>query len=120
MVNKMDMFEDIDWKYISDVTKLKKYLKNCYGTFIPHSGVYFLFQGDNLLYVGESVNMRVRIFDHHNIPFTHYAFIGYETEPMQCVFEIMYIWKYRPPFNKKYNPSYKMKNCFKYMENGEI
>jgi hypothetical protein len=65
------------------------------------SGVYFLWDGPELVYVGMSTNVAVRVSQHKWAkPHTHATF---ERVTWRCMdrYEGNYIWHYNPRFNSK-------------------
>ena len=63
------------------------------------SGIYFLIKGNEVVYVGQSVNVISRISDHYsNIKFTRYAFVPAEKKHLDLM-ESLYIHFLRPKFN---------------------
>lgn len=75
------------------------------------SGVYFLYSGDQLAYVGQSKKLRYRLY-RHGFPnhtrrpvswLTHYAVIPVPVEWLDPV-ENFFIHLYEPPLNKRYLP----------------
>jgi hypothetical protein len=62
------------------------------------TGVYFLIDGDRVVYVGQSVNVYARIASHHNKGFDRFAFIPCEREMLNTL-ESLYIHVLRPPLN---------------------
>lgn len=73
------------------------------------SGVYFLFDGDELVYVGESGDIYGRVQSHRAVAqtggkkFDHAAFMEYPAEQRKKV-EASYIRKYRPKYNFVHKP----------------
>jgi hypothetical protein len=67
-------------------------------------GVYFLWCGDELLYVGQTIHFGRRIGDHEyqrRIPFEWSTFIVCPDEWTRLDLEAAYIRLYRPPYNRK-------------------
>ena len=62
------------------------------------TGVYFLIDGDKVVYVGQSVNVYTRISEHHDKLFDSFAFIPCEREMLNAL-ESLYIHVLRPPLN---------------------
>lgn len=62
------------------------------------TGVYFLIDGDKVVYVGQSVNVYARIASHHDKVFERFAFIPCEREMLDSL-ESLYIHILRPPLN---------------------
>lgn len=74
-------------------------------------GIYFLFNGENVCYIGQSTNIFNRISDHsRDKTFTHYGYIECGEAELND-FEKKMIAKYLPDLNKclskKYNDSKK-------------
>lgn len=65
------------------------------------SGVYFLIAGDQIVYVGQSVNVYSRIAQHTKI-FDRYAYIPCAVDVMDRL-ESLYIHCFRPPLNGNMN-----------------
>ncbi|MBX9604650.1 MAG: GIY-YIG nuclease family protein [Gammaproteobacteria bacterium] len=68
-----------------------------------YCGVYFLFEGDELVYIGQSVNIVQRIHAHEKIrhsgrDITSWAFQPCAPEDLRAL-EHLYIGIYRPPLN---------------------
>lgn len=88
----------------------------------PHApGIYFLFDGDEVVYVGQSsCNIRGRISDHmgndSQKPFTHYGWIVLPTEEVQTA-EDEAIMRYRPRHNSKY-PGKNKRQAWERKQNG--
>lgn len=74
---------------------------------IRKRGVYFLIKGDDIVYVGKSIDIHDRIKTHikdKDKPFDYYSYIvlnNYEEKELY-ILESKYILKYRPLYNKKY------------------
>jgi hypothetical protein len=69
------------------------------GEFTP--GIYFLFQGDLIVYVGKSLHARIRVFDHQRAKskkFDSYSIIPFPAEYLDEK-EIKYICKFTPIYN---------------------
>jgi hypothetical protein len=63
------------------------------------SGVYFLISGDEIVYVGQSINVMSRMEDHaRRIKFKRFAFAPFPREQLDLV-ESLYIHLLRPRFN---------------------
>ena len=55
---------------IKDIYKLKKFISD------PIIGVYFLWDCDTLIYIGQSTDIYKRISEHRSVKkFTHFSFI---------------------------------------------
>jgi hypothetical protein len=66
-------------------------------------GIYFLFSGSNLQYVGQSSNVFLRVASHERakaIPFDHWTFIPASLEKDLDYIEADYIRTHQPPFNR--------------------
>jgi hypothetical protein len=67
-------------------------------------GVYFLWCGDELLYIGQTMRFGQRIGDHEyqaRIPFEWSTFIVCPDQGARVELEEAYIRLYRPPYNRK-------------------
>ena len=65
------------------------------------SGVYFLWNGPELVYVGMSTNVAYRVGQHKwSKPHTHATYISVTWRCMDK-YEDKYIWHYGPPYNIK-------------------
>lgn len=62
------------------------------------TGIYFLIEGEKIVYVGQSVNVYSRISYHHDKVFESFAFIPCEKEMLDKL-ESLYIHVFRPPLN---------------------
>ena len=62
------------------------------------TGVYFLIDGNKVVYVGQSVNVYARIASHHSKAFDRFAFIPCSREVLDNL-ESLYIHILRPPLN---------------------
>jgi len=62
------------------------------------TGVYFLIDGDKVVYVGQSVNVYARIASHHDKVFERFAFIPCKRDVLDSL-ESLYIHTLRPPLN---------------------
>ena len=104
MLSNEDIIKEIQSTNVCDVKQLKKHqLTDDYARGV--SGVYFLFHGDTLQYVGESSKIYMRIGDHKgakNIPFDRYAIIECEIQQLRIIIEKINIWQYNPPYNKEF------------------
>jgi len=65
------------------------------------TGVYFLIDGNRVVYVGQSTNVYSRIVEHHDKVFERFAFIPCDREMLDKL-ESLYIHILRPPFNGDY------------------
>ena len=63
-------------------------------------GIYFLYDGDKLVYIGQSKSILARIGQHMNTekPFDSYALIECDEEDLDSM-EAQYIRHYQPPLN---------------------
>jgi len=70
------------------------------------SGIYFLFNKDDLVYVGQGWNCFLRVAEHtrkekiNRIEFTHWSYIPIEDETQRRSLERQLIRKYRPIENR--------------------
>jgi hypothetical protein len=62
------------------------------------TGVYFLIDGNKIVYVGQSVNVYARIAQHHNKVFDSFAFIPCDKDSLDNL-ESLYIHILRPLLN---------------------
>ena len=62
------------------------------------TGIYFLKQGDKIVYIGQSVNIERRIREHTNKTFDNYQFIECPVELLDST-EMAYITRYTPEYN---------------------
>ena len=65
-------------------------------------GVYFLLDGNDVVYIGQSVNVYVRISSHVGKKFDRYAFIPCSVEDLDRL-ESLYIHLLRPKLNGRQN-----------------
>lgn len=68
------------------------------------SGIYFLWRGDDLIYIGSSENVHQRITGHINTgesEFTAATFLAVPS-PWHLALEALYIRKFRPRLNKQF------------------
>jgi predicted GIY-YIG superfamily endonuclease len=80
--------------------------------------VYFLFSGDEIVYVGKSENGIARILQHVSEGqklFTHYSYIVVEKDSLESE-ERAYIKSYRPKYNIAMNPQYRIKRPDYYID----
>lgn len=71
-----------------------------------HSGVYFLFKGDELVYIGQSVSVHSRVETHRSlrlIDFDAYAFHACERDQLKRI-EAIQIRHYKPKYNIQQPP----------------
>lgn len=71
----------------------------------PLCGVYFLWSGDEIVYIGQSANVAERVHGHFKTSggksrFCHYTFVPVEQE-MLGITEYAYISKFKPKLNKR-------------------
>lgn len=82
---------------MKDIHKLQKFSSN------PIIGIYFLWDCDKLVYIGQSTDIYKRIYEHRNVKkFTKFSFIEcleYELND----FEKKYIQTYNPILNKTFS-----------------
>jgi hypothetical protein len=84
---------------IDDLRKLSRHIPVRQG-----GGVYFLWSGDELLYIGQTALFGRRIGDHEyqrRIPFEWTTFIVCPDQGARVELEETYIRLYRPPYNRK-------------------
>jgi len=62
------------------------------------TGVYFLLDGDDVVYVGQAVSVYKRIAEHTNKKFDRYAFVPCARDALDKL-ESLYIHCLRPPLN---------------------
>jgi len=65
------------------------------------SGIYFLIDGDSVVYVGQATNVYSRIAYHSDKKFSHYAFVPCDSEALNKI-ESLYIHYLRPKLNGEY------------------
>lgn len=76
-----------------DISKLERHQ-------YPKMGVYFLFQDDELMYIGTSSLILRRLHAHlRTKDFNNYAFISCETREEANTLEVEMIKQYKPPLN---------------------
>lgn len=66
-------------------------------------GVYFLFAGDELLYIGQSQCIQRRLTRHPVREFDSYAWVGDVPTLFLVWVESYYIWKFQPVLNFKFD-----------------
>ena len=71
---------------------------NAANTWKLATGVYFLIDGDKVVYVGQSVNVYARISQHHDKLFDSFAFIPCKKNLLDSL-ESLYIHVLRPSLN---------------------
>ena len=68
------------------------------------SGVYFLFQGEELVYIGERWDCFLRVAEHtrkdSDRVFTHWNFLPVESKEERKAVELALRRQYKPKFNK--------------------
>lgn len=68
------------------------------------SGVYFLFYGEELVYIGEGWNCFLRVAEHtrkdSDRVFTHWNFVPVESREARKALELALRRRYKPKFNK--------------------
>jgi hypothetical protein len=72
---------------------------------MPNIGVYFLFDGLNLVYIGQTIRGLDRLNDHLNDSqkiFDSYSFVKCEHQHQATALEKELIIRYKPPLNKTY------------------
>ena len=65
---------------------------------VKASGVYFLLEGEKVVYIGQSVNVYARIHQHTDKRFDRYAFVPCAVDALDKL-ESLYIHCLRPPLN---------------------
>lgn len=81
-------------KSIKEIKELHRFeLRNNIG------GVYFLFDEDDVVYVGQSKNVHGRVRNHHDKHFDSYSFIQEERITKRLELEAYYIDKFDPEYN---------------------
>ena len=71
---------------------------------LTDSGVYFLWRGADLIYIGSSENVHVRVTAHLNgneTAFTSANFLAVQS-PWHLALEALYIREYRPRLNRQF------------------
>lgn len=64
-------------------------------------GVYFAWDGDEVVYVGVSGDVRCRLAHHRTVEdWMLVSWISFETRLEAAYWELFYIWKLRPKLNK--------------------
>ena len=70
-------------------------------------GIYFLFDGDDLVYIGKGWNCLLRVAEHtrknSNKKFTSWNYLKIESEKEYSALEKVLIQKYTPRYNKTFN-----------------
>lgn len=61
--------------------------------------IYFLFSGDEIVYVGQSISGVKRLYEHYGKDWDSYTFIRVEQSELNEL-EAAYIVKFRPKYNK--------------------
>lgn len=76
-------------------------------SYLPVCGIYFLIQGEEIVYVGQSIDIFVRVAEHANGPkeFDRYACIEVDPDRLGLV-EADYIVALDPKYNSGNLPSY--------------
>lgn len=72
--------------------------------FYPLVGVYFLISGDDVIYVGQSINIHARVAEHRNngVKFDRFHFIECD-KPWLNDLEAAFIWSMSPSINQAHN-----------------
>lgn len=79
-----------------DISTLKRFE-------MPNIGVYFLFKGDELEYIGQSINVFRRLNDHlKDKVFDNYSFVCCDSKYDAEKLEKQLIEKYKPRLNIKF------------------
>ena len=70
---------------------------------MPKIGVYFLYKNDDLVYIGQSINIFNRLYSHveNGKDFDFYSFVKCDTQKEAETFERYLINKYKPILNKR-------------------
>jgi len=63
-------------------------------------GIYFLKQKDEVVYVGQSINIHRRIEQHKDKKFDNYSYIQCSKDMLNCT-EEAYILRFNPIYNKR-------------------
>ena len=86
---------------IIDIAALRKQSHETIG---HESGVYFLFHGEQLVYIGEGWNCFLRVAEHTRKDsdriFTHWNFVPIESKEERKALEQALRKQYKPKFNK--------------------
>ena len=84
-----------------DLTSLKL---NSHETVGHESGVYFLFDGEELVYIGEGWNCFLRVAEHtrkdSDREFTHWNYVPVGSKEERKSLELALRKQYKPKFNK--------------------
>lgn len=97
--DQIEMWLDL---MLEQVTKGLDQLLGLRGAPLPESGVYFLFEGNVLRYVGQSHRLAARIRFHQDerkLPFDSWAAVPVPRRFLDVV-EALYIARYQPFFNR--------------------
>nr|DAY29420.1 MAG TPA: GIY-YIG nuclease superfamily protein [Caudoviricetes sp.] len=73
------------------------------------AGIYFLIHNNNIVYVGSSTSIGIRLNSHkknNRMKFDSWFYIKYSCEVEMRYMEAKYIYQLRPRYNIKYNPDY--------------
>ena len=91
----------LNWlKYEKDIIKTWSFKKRNEEKI---SAVYFLFNDDKLIYVGQTIQLYSRLNVHYkHINFTHYSYISIKDMFRRQLTECYYIKKLKPPLNQQY------------------
>jgi excinuclease UvrABC nuclease subunit len=88
----------------------------------PTPGIYFLFDGDEIVYIGKSINIESRVVNHRGQgekEFDSYSFVEVHDELLRNHLEAYYIYTVSPkynsvvPPNNRYFPLYQLKKRLK-------
>lgn len=72
---------------------------------IPLVGIYFLWDNNSLIYIGQSTDIHKRIYEHRkDKSFTHYSYVKSNVKSLNKL-EKQYIQAYSPILNKVFNSS---------------
>lgn len=83
-------------------------------------GVYFLFMGSKIIYIGQSRNVMQRIASHHKIGYTHYSIHECHDAYLDSL-EAAYILEYQPEYNESIpnNENWKTANQIREFTNSD-
>lgn len=100
-----------------DIESIKANRKTPY---VRRGGVYFLFDGEDLVYVGKSIDVVARINTHRkNKVFTTWAFIELHVFD-QGPIEEMAIHRFKPKYNKQYVSTSIPLDLLERIQSGEV
>ena len=64
------------------------------------SGIYFLLDGKEIVYIGQTKNFENRLIQHSNKNFTGYRFIECSDKKRRLLYEARWLNKFKPKYNK--------------------